>query len=214
MSEVIETLLQRIKYKEYLQKEPKFDQRWENVKELINFSALVAESPQDMTAQDFAPQEQRLPSSLKEGSEVGGEQLDEVKMLETPETKTSSANLGNSTNAHSDKTPKGESEVINLASSDEEAPSSSKRRQRSQSLKDTEPSSKVKRAKAEVLSPSKVSPLISGEEKRVDANEAIAKTSALHQFLEASTLHTDMEQDDEDGKMAKVTIATNHAAKG
>lgn len=42
VADIIQQLMDKVGYQDHLKKEPDFDQRWENVKELINFSTLIA----------------------------------------------------------------------------------------------------------------------------------------------------------------------------
>lgn len=224
VSEIIETLLQRIKYKEYLQKEHDFDQRWENVKELINFSALVAQSSQDAAAYDGVL-EQHVENALDSDPEVDDEELDDALAHDSP-IKRETTGFSDSFSRYDAgvkslrSSPKGKGKskgeevaIIDLASSDEDT-SPSKKRQRHKNVGSDDEASRVKKTKTEKSSSATSSPSKRDDRDKAGKDKALEKTSTLHQFLEASTLSTDMEQDDEDGKMPKVTIATNHAAKG
>ncbi|KAN0063102.1 ATP-dependent DNA helicase srs2 [Thecaphora frezii] len=50
VGQLIETLLKRIDYETWLKREPDFDSRWENVKELISFSTMLENSSDKMAA--------------------------------------------------------------------------------------------------------------------------------------------------------------------
>lgn len=183
MSAIIEKTIEKTGYENYLKKEADFDQRWENVKELINFSHIVSGSA-TMADQNSSP----------------------IWAESSPPPPTHSSSAVPTTQS---------SEIIDLRASEE-------------------PEERVKPEKKKVVgtkhdpSPSKspdvrsagisTSPSGSSSSEQapnlLDGPQSADDKSPLRVFLEAATLSTDMEQDDEDGKKPKVTIATTHAAKG
>ncbi|PWN93706.1 UvrD-helicase-domain-containing protein [Acaromyces ingoldii] len=198
VSEIIETLLQRIKYKEYLQKEHDFDQRWENVKELINFSALVAQSSQDAAAYDRVL-EQHVDNARTSDLEVDDEELDDAFVhdspikRETPGVSDSVSRYGGGMKSlGSSSTLKGKAKikdeevaVIDLASSDEDT-SPSKKRQRHKNVGADDEASRVKKTKTKKSSSATSSPGKRDDRDKAGKDKALEKTSTLHQFLEAS----------------------------
>ena len=208
---MIEALLKRIHYEDYLKKEDDYAQRWENVKELINFSTLVSQAGTSIAYEPPAEQYGEI------GGEDEGDEYDDDGMAyeedaswAAEETVVSGTEVLSST-VKSETEPSGLGkgkrrsalEVIDLAASDEEDVKPTKRRREETARK----------GKGKDENEADVADVDNGE-RDASADVHTHGKSPLRVFLEASTLSTDMEQDDNDGKSARVTIATTHAAKG
>lgn len=226
---IIEKLLARVDYEGYLKKEDDYAQRWENVKELINFSTIVGQAG---TAMPYEP-----PESDESDQEVDGDGMNYEEeggnvswgSFSTTANGSSSSATGvdlerGVSNSTSDSKVKRElvleengrgkrkvAEVIDLASSDEEdvKPARKKATENKSLMQETRKT--VAKATSEGFEGGENASLMSVEDEQ---GEGLQGKSPLRVFLEASTLSTDMEQDDSDGKSPKVTIATTHAAKG
>lgn len=187
VSEILEKLIDLLHYEAHLRKEPDFDQRWENVRELINFSTIV--SAQGFEEQFSSPNEQYSPSvdtQSKNGirSTTATQELSVSKTTEYKEKVDLDAKKGIGQGGHHPaRRTTTKKEVIDLDSDEDEDPVSSQ------------------------------APLFPAEGDGSSASLAVTK-SPLQIFLEASTLSTDLNQDEADGNAPKVTIATTHAAKG
>lgn len=224
MAVIIETLLKKIEYEALLKKEDDYAQRWENVKELINFSTIVAQ------AGVAVPYTRELASD-EEGEEDGMDYEAEVGDVTWGSTAATIISEGSQspliksegsegTSSRASKLKRKTYEVIDLASPSEGEEDvkpvikKSKKRERAAVKPTMRVKAEKKTVQVEVAS-------IDDEEETggssvtlgEDGSNEEAKTP-LRVFLEASTLSTDMEQDDQDGKSPKVTIATTHAAKG
>jgi DNA helicase-2/ATP-dependent DNA helicase PcrA len=222
---IIETLIKRIKYEDFLKKEDDFAQRWENVKELINFSTIVAQAG---TAVAFEPRGSEGDDDVDEEVDNDGMDHDEEcsdswksapSIISADDTSKESINTALSSTAKTEggesrgsKRSRIESDVIDLLSSDEEDVKPKKQSKTKKSNKKEEPTIQKSKAKAKEDVPE--SEDTNASSIATDDNTSNDEKSPLRIFLEASTLSTDMEQDDQDGKSPKVTIATTHAAKG
>lgn len=184
----------------------------------------MAQSSQDAAAYDRVL-EQHVDNAHGSNLEVDDEELDDAFVHDSP-IKRETSDVSDSFSRYDGgvkslgSSPKGKAKsedvevaIIDLASSDEDT-SPSKKRQRHKNVRADDETSRVKKTKTKKSSSATSSPSKRDDSDKAGKDKALEKTSTLHQFLEASTLSTDMEQDDEDGKMPKVTIATNHAAKG
>jgi superfamily I DNA/RNA helicase len=217
---IIETLLKKIEYEALLKKEDDYAQRWENVKELINFSTIVAQAG---VAVPFTKELGSDEEDEDDGMDCEAE-VDNVSWRSAAATTTTDGSQSPTVKSEDDwtrpsKLKRKTYEVIDLASPSEEEEDvkpivKKSKRGKGRAVKpaaNVEVEKKMTQEEATVIDEEEVgdSSIKLGEE----LPEEEAKTP-LRVFLEASTLSTDMEQDDQDGKSPKVTIATTHAAKG
>ncbi|SPO39443.1 related to ATP-dependent DNA helicase [Pseudozyma flocculosa] len=240
VSQLIEALLKRIDYETYLRREPDFDSRWENVKELISFATMLEQSNEKTAAAMLRRYEDGEDETEDEeayhrddGDFVDPDHYDtESLMTATPSTKAPSQPSQPEKRALK-REP--ESEVIDLISSDEE----DKGKRTSPRQPDKKRAKKARKTFGEAMldrssgSPAKATkkeeepdPADGGDgsafavdidvEDDDDDDEDEEDKTPLRVFLEASILATDTtEAEDDDGKAKpKVTISTCHAAKG
>ncbi|UZJ56358.1 hypothetical protein CBS101457_005678 [Exobasidium rhododendri] len=235
---IIETLIKSIHYESFLKKEDDFAQRWENVKELINFSTIVAqvgtavpfESSRGQSSDDDDELDDDQMNYEAEGGSVSWGSLSTTVASNEDLASSFSGDVHKSGIGSTVKSETGGSskrnkrqrktlEIIDLISSEEEEdvkPVVKKAREG----KKEQAKRKAASAKKEVEPEPEEAAAAAEEEPEVVATsnivieEGTEVKSPLRIFLEASTLSTDMEQDDQDGKSPKVTIATTHAAKG
>lgn len=222
MALIIETLLKKIHYETFLQKEDDFAQRWENVKELINFSTLVAQAG---GAVPFTGQMESDGEVDEDGmdfeAEVGDVSWGSTAgtFIEDEDDKMSATVKTESGSSRSSKGKRKTYDVIDLATPDPEEEEDIKpvvKKTKGAKMKAEKKSAKgkVDKKKARVKADPEVEEEAGSFTTLVDETSTSEEKTPLRVFLEASTLSTDMEQDDQDGKAPKVTIATTHAAKG
>jgi superfamily I DNA/RNA helicase len=220
---IIETLLKKIHYEAFLQKEDDFAQRWENVKELINFSTLVAQAG---GAVPFTRQMESDGEVDEDGmnfeAEVGDVSWGSAAgtFIEDEDDKSSIAVKTESGSSRSSKGKRKTYDVIDLATPDPEEEEEDikpvvKKTKGAKVKAEKKPAKgKADKKKAKVKADPEVEVEAESFTTLVDETSTSEEKTPLRVFLEASTLSTDMEQDDQDGKAPKVTIATTHAAKG
>lgn len=245
-------MIKRIDYEGLLKKEDDYAQRWENVKELINFSTIVAQAGGAVlfeSTRNVDSDEEADEDGMDFEAEGGDVSWGSFATVANEDSDNESEGKSQKSNSKLSTTVKSESETskrshtkrktvetIDLISSEEEEKEeeeedvkafikrvrsnqkaelgSNKRKKRGVNVK-AEEEMVTKAINAKIVE-------VSQDENDSDTSATLVETvaeeeevkSPLRVFLEASTLSTDMEQDDQDGKSPKLTIATTHAAKG
>lgn len=229
-NEILNAVIKQVNYEAYLKQEPDYEQRWENVKELINFSHIVMRSIGMATDSKTYDDEVDLIYARDDEEEEDNTQ---PKSLLAEINKLSSNQLPIPDKNNSSPESKKRAYEDTQASV-KSSPNNSK----SSSSKKTKPSTfSIRRniAKNDFIdllsSSSDEEPLANLSKQNINSakdeetfvkdlitidDEDIGEKSPLRIFLEACSLSTDMQEKEEENaaQAPKVTISTVHAAKG
>lgn len=238
-NEILSNVINRIKYEEYLKQEPDYEQRWENVKELINFSHVVMRSigmaaksetyddEMDLLYAHTDPFEEiHQPKSLL--SEIN--KLSSIELPMQDEKNKARQNSSNNSSGSRKHAHTGDSNSITNDSNDSTISKSKKRKSSSSSAKQCASDKDIvdllsssDEGEADDMRWSKKKKRFPIEHKQTEVkgsinsiDEEVGEKSPLRVFIEACSLSTDMqaEEDDQSSQSPKVTISTVHAAKG
>lgn len=218
VSRLVKIIMDNIDYKTHLIKEQDHESRFENVKELINFSEIVAKSNASSVDRAFTlSYSDDEMSDSEEGAAI--EVVPERQAIPFADQSQKSEDLTKSLVKAKISRGIGSSEApVELSDSDDDSHS----RPRRQSIKGEAkrgPQSAYKGSLDEMPVSNKKT--LDRTNERQDTEPDLSRplgddrAIALRTFLEACTLSTDtLTSDDSDTKQAKVTISTCHAAKG
>lgn len=236
-NEILTKVIKEVNYEAYLKQEPDYEQRWENVKELINFSHTVMRSIGIATNSETYDDEINLIYPQENDEEEGSQPkslLSEINkvssiLLPTPDNK-SKADQSNQISSPESKKRAHEDVQASIKSSPNDTKSSLSKKRKSSlssakpiasrddyidllsSSSDEEP---LAQAKKEDAFPARGEGSSVKELIDID-DEDIGEKSPLRVFLESCSLFTDMQEKEQEdsAKAPKVTISTVHAAKG
>ncbi|MCO5576835.1 hypothetical protein L7F22_030655 [Adiantum nelumboides] len=195
-NEILTTVIKKVNYEEYLKQEPDYKERWENVKELINFSHIVMRSIGLATISETYDDEMNLIHARGDGDD------DEDDDDTHPKSFSSEINNYSSTQLPTQNKKARQDKVLKIAYLNP----------RSVLIKILKKASRDQDVKATTENEQgSVRELIS-----IDDDEDEGEKTPLRVFLEACSLSTDMQEKEEEdaAQAAKVTVSTVHAAKG
>jgi DNA helicase-2/ATP-dependent DNA helicase PcrA len=239
VSALIHAVVKSVGYEAHLQKIGEYESRWENVKELINFADLVAESvvsgaDEDEVAQQIRRARDALELDRLDEDEVEAGEEDEDDGMglsddEAPAAARVKPEAGRAAFTSGAALKRMAAEPDEADNDVEHVSTREKRARRQAPPVKPEPADVKPRIRAAPqLGASKDSAIEldltdddddeAGSSSGDDSAKALAPSpdgppSALRTFLQACTLSTDMQNEGQD-EGPKVTIATCHAAKG